>query len=349
MGKIDIYLADANKRYNVANAKIDAYCESMVAQYAINCKKAELKILQESGTEDDLNYLYEAAEGGAVESLKKAIEKIIEAFKKFVNEIKLKILSIIASKETDKNIEAIEKKVRFNPFLSKKKVKVEDTKKQLAVVAWAQAEYQKLISKIKSGKEVSPEEATQVHEEFTRKLKIAGGVAAAITVTVGAAILIVKKSGKSMSDEIEKIRKATDDLIGKAKDAGGEMHIKSQEALKRISSGLSKTGQAAIEALVNRWKSTLTIIRSATSKAKGGAKDNVTEESAVEQNEEKDEIDEFFESMSFDDEDDKLFDESDAQSIVDDIETDLFGESSDDEDDDDDFSSLFEEDVLGDL
>lgn len=341
MGKIDALMADASKRYNVVNAKIDAFCESMISQYEINCKKAELKIMQESGTQSDLDYLCEAAEGGAVESIKNAIDKIIEAFKKFVNEVKLKILSVIASKETDKNIENIEKKVRFNPFLSKKKVKVEDTKKQLAVVAWAQGEYQKLISKIKSGKEVTPDEATQVHEEFTKKIKIAAGIAAAVTVTVGAAILIVKKSGKSMSDEIESLRKTTSDLIAKAKDAGGEMHIKSQETLKRISSGLSNTGKAGVEALVNQWRSTLTVIRSAVSKVKGGAKDTVTEESV---NDEKDEIDKFFES--FGDDSDDLFGESDAQSVVDDIESDLFGESSID---DDDFSALFDEDVLGDF
>ena len=321
MGKIDALMADASKRYNVVNAKIDAFCESMISQYEINCKKAELKIMQESGTQSDLDYLCEAAEGGAVESIKNAIDKIIEAFKKFVNEVKLKILSVIASKETDKNIENIEKKVRFNPFLSKKKVKVEDTKKQLAVVAWAQGEYQKLISKIKSGKEVTPDEATQVHEEFTKRIKIAAGIAAAVTVTVGAA--------------------TTSDLIAKAKDAGGEMHIKSQETLKRISSGLSNTGKAGVEALVNQWRSTLTVIRSAVSKVKGGAKDTVTEESV---NDEKDEIDKFFES--FGDDSDDLFGESDAQSVVDDIESDLFGESSID---DDDFSALFDEDVLGDF
>ena len=342
MGKIDTYLSDANKRFNVLNAKVDAYCESMMAQYEINCKKAELKVMQESGTEDDLYYLYEAAEGSVVESLKKAIDKIIEAFKKFVNEVKLKILSIVASKETDKNIENIEKKVRFNPFLSKKKVKIEDTKKQLGVVAWAQAEYQKLISKIKGGKEVSPDEATQIQDEFNKKLKVAAGVAAAITVTVGAAVLLIKKSGKSMSDDIEGMRKNTYELMVKTKEPGEIIVAKNQETLRRIGAGLSKTGQSGIDIIVNRWKSALSIVRSAITKIKGGAKDGVTEESVKAT--EADELDKFFESMSFDD--DETFSESEAQSVVDDIENDLFGESSDD---DDDFSSLFDEDVLGDF
>lgn len=345
MGKIDTYLADANKRLNIVNAKIDAYCESMLSQYEINCKKAELKVMQESGTEDDLYYLYEAAEGGAVEALKKAIDKIIEAFKKFVNEVKLKILSIVASKETDKNIENIEKKVRFNPFLSKKKVKIEDTKKQLGVVAWAQGEYQKLISKIKGGKEVDPEEATQIQEEFTKRLKVAAGIAAAVTVTVGAAVMLIRKSGKSMSDDIEGMRKNTYELMVKAKEPGELIVAKNQETLRRISAGISKTGQSGIEIIVNRWKSALSVVRSAVSKIKGGAKDNVTEESAdTVQNVEKDDIDKFFES--FGDDSDDVFDESDAQSVVDNIESDLFGESSID---DDDFSALFDEDVLGDF
>lgn len=145
-----------------------------------------------------------------------------------------------------------------------------------------------------------------------------------------------------MSDDIEGMRKTTYELMVKTKEPGEIIVAKNQETLRRISAGLSKTGQSGIDIIVNRWKSALSIVRSAITKIKGGAKDGVTEESVKAT--EADELDKFFESMSFDD--DETFSESEAQSVVDDIENDLFGESSDD---DDDFSSLFDEDVLGDF
>ena len=342
--KITSYMEDATKRYDITNMKINAYMESVLTQYEINCKKSELKILQESGTDEDLYFLQENAAENAVEGIKKAVDKIVETFKKFISEIKVKIMSLIASKETNEALDGIEKKVKFNPFLSKKKVKIEDTKKQLKVIEWAQSEIQKLISKIKGGKEVTTEDVSKVKDEFDKKLKVAAGIGAALTVTVGAAIVYLKKSGKSMNDEIEKAKKVGLDLVESAKSVIGGMHVKYNSVIQMISSAATGFGKAAAEVVVSGWKTALQAVRSAVSKVKGAAS-NVENSGlpAMKESTGDDLIDSLINEF---DESGSLFDESDATDLLNDIENQLFGESEDDDSDLDDFISMFETDVL---
>lgn len=339
--KINAFLEEANHKFDVTNAKIDVYTESVLGQFEINCKKAELKVLTESGSMEDLHYLEEQAEGGAMEGIKKAIDKIIETFVNFVNEIKLKILTLIAKKETKKTIDDMEKKIKFNPFLSNKSVQIENTQKQLKVVAWANAELAKLISKIKSGKEVAVEEADKIFNEFKARMKSASGVESAVKTKLRDAASMLHKAGDNMADQIDKFSKITKELINDAKASAGELHKNAATTLKNIASKASAVGKEAITAIVNFWKSTVSVIRSAVSKIKDKPEsDETTNESTVDS-----------ELTSLEDE----IMESVGDSILNDIEKELFGESAEEsedvveesfEDDFEDFMKLLEEDVL---
>ena len=233
----------------------------------------------------------------------------------------------------------MEKKIKFNPFLSNKQVQVEDTKRQLNCVAWANAELQKLISKVKSGKKVEVEEVNSVAESFKKKMESAKGIPAAIKVKLGQAASMLKKAGDGMGDSIEKFSKITKELIANAKETAGELHVEASNALKAIASKASEIGRAAINAIVEFWRSTLAVIRSAVSKVKGEpANESVTE------------TDEILESMGED-----MIAESDSDSILAEIEKELFSENVDEseiqveesaDDDYDSFMKMFEEDVL---
>lgn len=334
--RIESLLLEANNRFDVTNAKIDAYVEHVLGQYEINCKKAELKVLTESGDFEDLMYFENEAVSSAIDSIKKAIDKIIETFVNIVNEIKLKILSTIAKKETKTAINEMEKKIKFNPFLSNKKVQVEDTKKQLNCVAWANSELQKLISKIKSGKKVEADEVDTIGTEFKKRMDAAKGIPAAIKTKLGNAASMLKKAGDGMADSIEKFSKITKELINDAKSAAGELHMEAANTLKSIASKASEIGRAAVNAIVEFWRSTLAVIRNAVSKAKPEAKN----ESAI--------SDAILDSMG-----EEMMLESNGDSVLADIENELFGEndfvneSTSDEDEYDSFMEMFELDVLG--
>ena len=59
----------AESSYNERDRKIDIYCESVNDQLAIDLKKAELFVMKESGTDEDLAYLEDGAIAEAGERL----------------------------------------------------------------------------------------------------------------------------------------------------------------------------------------------------------------------------------------------------------------------------------------
>ena len=55
--------------------KCDIFAESSFREFHINCMESELKVLTESGTEDDYKFLVEAAEESLFERIKKNMQR----------------------------------------------------------------------------------------------------------------------------------------------------------------------------------------------------------------------------------------------------------------------------------
>ena len=106
--EINRCLMEASNRYDVNAMKIDAILEATHREYEINCTASELKVMQENGTSDDLNYLLEEAGNGMVEKVLAALKKIREAIMKFFRDIKDKIISIFSKPENEEKVEQIE-------------------------------------------------------------------------------------------------------------------------------------------------------------------------------------------------------------------------------------------------
>ena len=100
LSMIDTYLENASNEYDITMAKVNSFLEAVDRQFEINCKEAEIKVLTESGTDDDLQFLIEAAEDGVVGSIVKALQKIKEAIIKFFSDIQAKIASMF-NKDTE--------------------------------------------------------------------------------------------------------------------------------------------------------------------------------------------------------------------------------------------------------
>lgn len=325
-------LNDAENRYNITNMKIDAYVEAVLSQYEINCKKAELKVMKESGTVDDFWYLQEAAGSNLVESLKKAIKKIIESFRSFVNEIKLKILSMITSKSSKEKIDKIEKKVKFNPFLSKKKVQVKDHKKVRGIIAWVKAEIRKILALIKTGKEVAKEKIPVLKEEFKKRMLQVTAIASAVTITAGVAIGSIKKKMSTVNQDITKADKETAEDIKAIEDAGGEKHEESFTELEKLAALRSEVGKEEVNDIVDEITGDLQIVGQAVTKNTEKTSDG------EEKKDEGSSTEESVEDSMFNDMKPnlgELFGESETDQMLKDIENGLFNESSDDDDDTD--------------
>lgn len=315
--KIESYMNTATKDHELVNMKVDAYAEAAYNQYEINCAKARLKVMMEDGTADDLLYLQEEAANGFIDSIKKAIDKIIEALKKFCNTIKLKVLSMITSKETKEGLSAIEKKVKLNPFLSKKKVQIENTEAEEKVVHETFGKFQRLLSKLKGGKEVSVEEITDIEDEAESKLKQKAGVGAAITITVSAAVALLKKRVSNIGEDIDKMEKISKSILEEAKDAGGDIQADMASTLQKLSSAVASIGKKGASIVVDGVTTVLTALKSVVSKVSGNTADTVAESGEND--------DEFLESMASD----LIKNSTDSNdSLLEEMENELFGESS---------------------
>lgn len=198
------------------NIKIDAYCEHVLDELDMNYEASELKVMEESGTDADYEYLIEEAENGAVTKLSNALKKVIDAFKEFISSIKSKVVRLICNANTKTVLKKIEKKLRINPFLSKKKVKIIDKKKPLAVIAKYKSTADKSIAKIKAGAfaKVDITSISSAKDAYAHAYKAAiAGAAALTTVTVGNLVKMINKEYSDLPNHIDHIDKETTQVL----------------------------------------------------------------------------------------------------------------------------------------
>lgn len=192
------YLSISND-FDIRGKKIDAYIESASREFAINVKQSELKVIEESGTDDDLSFLYEAAEDGYIVKLKSAIKAVIDAFVKFMTDLKDKVVRIIVRKDSREQMKKIEKKVKMNPFLAKKKVKINNTDAEIKCInefkSKCDKETAKELSKIKSADDIRIGALRDTFDSNYKKVIIA--TAGAVTITL---VALVAKINKQMED-----------------------------------------------------------------------------------------------------------------------------------------------------
>ena len=281
---------------------------------------------------DTLMAMREAAEGGVMDSIAKAIDKIIEAFKKFYHEMKLKVLSKIVKSEFKYAVEQIKKRIKLNPFFARKKIKIANTEKQSGVIAWFQAELAKILAKLRSGKNVTPEELDDLDDEYKKRFDAASKISNAVNTTVSNASEIASKAANKISDSIDRAFKFTNDHLKAAKDVASGAASEVASRARRVASMLSSAGKDMINVLINAVLDVVASIRSAASKLTGKEKDteDVKEESVF--------TDDELDSMAS-----EILEHSyDVDDMIASIEADIFGESGMDSDDEDE-SSYFED------
>ena len=186
-------MLESEKQLNIAITKADIFTEASYKNLEINRQEADLKVLTESGTYDDLNYLYEAASEGFVNKVKKAVEKIADSLVEFINKIVTKVKSVFGTERAKKTLDAVEKAANSNSKVKNKKITIKDGSK-------AEKEIQKEIdglrgklSRFKVGR-ASKADIKSVDESISRinKKKVAL-IAGTTVITVGAGIVLLRK------------------------------------------------------------------------------------------------------------------------------------------------------------
>lgn len=201
----------AEKRFSVGMNRATAHGNFAVVEAAIAIEEAEIGFLESNMTEEDMTLRIEQASQGVVGKVRDAIKAIIEKVKEFFKAIKNKIVSIFSSEKSKQDIEALEKKVKLNPFARNKKVVMPETEKKIALIKKTQAKYAQLIAKLKSGKKVEKEEISSVKSFFDKEYaKIAGATA---TVGAVAAFALIKKRMNSVGKEVDDVEQAGITLI----------------------------------------------------------------------------------------------------------------------------------------
>ena len=201
---INAYLEEAEQSFDLSLMKVEALMEASKRQLEINYTAAELKVMQENGTDDDLAYLLEEANNGLLESAKASIKKILDAIIKFFSDLRDKISSSLFSQENKRKLEELQKKIKVFPLIGKKKVVVEDISKHEKNANKHLSDLAKLKAKAKSGQSVSPEDVDKVQKSFMEEHGKLIGVGAAITVTVAAAIGLLVAFNKGGFQKIQK-------------------------------------------------------------------------------------------------------------------------------------------------
>lgn len=190
------------------NAKYDAICEAT----AINLDAAENKVIMESGTDEDLEALFEAANTEGTEKRKGVLESIFETIKKFIATIKSKISSIF----TKEKAEALksEKEVKDNGVL--------DTVagKASGIMAEAKALFTKLVhgGKVDDG-------AISALSEKAKKIGVVAAAGAGATVAGKVFYDKIMKSSKEI-DAMDNSADVLQSLYHSAKDGKDDKKLK---------------------------------------------------------------------------------------------------------------------------
>ena len=346
-------MLESEKQLNIAIKKADIFTEASYKNLEINRQEADLKVLTESGTYDDLNYLYEAASEGFVNKVKKAVEKIADSLVEFIDKIVTKVKAVFGTDRAKKTLDAVEKAANGNSKVKNKKITIKDGSK-------AEKEIQKEIdglrgklSRFKAGR-ASKADIKSVDESIHRinKKKVAL-ITVTTAITVGSAIVLLRKLvSETDSDNgaaIKDAKKMASQIKMEGVDTSDEDILK---ATQKLHSGIATLVKDKLKCRFEYMSSIISGLRGKSSGPLPSAaealdkrreminktKDQIKldRESGVNIRESVEEEFETFESV--DEENDRiymnnLYDEVFGESVEEEVETDEVTEESSEEDD----------------
>lgn len=256
---------------NLDMKKAQVVSESARRELALNYEQAELKVMNENGTTDDLHYYYTEAKEGFVGTIAKCIKKIKDAILKFFSTIKTKIVSFIHKQETTDAVEKIEKKVKLVPFLKKKKVLVENYNEEAKLANETISKLNKIKAKAMGNQEVTVEEIDEVKKTFLEKHGKLIGVGMAATVSIGVALTLIK----NMQKESENVTVKFEEISKKACEDAEKMisKVNNPVVASKYADAVATVTKTTQESFIRTWKGAISTVGQAV-KTQGKTKIN---------------------------------------------------------------------------
>ena len=277
--------AKLSKAFDVSMMQVDAYMEACDREYNLHLKQAELKCLKENGTMDDYAYLESAAEEGAVAKIRKVVDKLIEVWKNFISTVKTKIIAKIASAETRQVLSRAEKKVKLNPLLARKKVKVRDIRKPLGVIKKYKTSTDKAAARAVKGlfTETNLKTLQDSKELFREEFRnsIAGEVALT-TITVSALLAKLNSEVEKLPSYVDGMGKTHSTILEKLKvTVGAEAAASATAATNACAAFSTEIAKAEVNTHVDAIMNMISVLKDAVIRQKGNKDVEAIEESAA--------------------------------------------------------------------
>ena len=175
--------------------KINLFAEASYSDYEINLKEIGLKVLKENGTEEDYNFLATEAVKDYYEKAKRGIQKIIDTIAKWLRNCKDKIVSFFTSKKTTEALDKLEEVCDNNPKIKSQKIDCEDAEKKVKALQKGIDAIKKKIAKVEAKGHATDDDLTSLEDINNDTKKKVAAISAASVITVGGAILLLKKFG----------------------------------------------------------------------------------------------------------------------------------------------------------
>lgn len=244
-------LREINSAYDINVMRINAVVEAANRQREINFHEAELKVMQESGTDDELTMLIEAAESDFVENIQKAIEALRQAVIKFFSECRQKLVDLMSKRDDANKLDQLEKRMKLIPLIGKKKVMVEDYDAEVALAKKSLKELQGLTAKLRGKQEVDASAVASIKKSYDDAHGDLIGASNAKTVSINDAVKMAKKMIASGNAELKEREdtalKACDDAKKDAEKANANVANQIANAICHI----CKTAQNDYHRCVN--------------------------------------------------------------------------------------------------
>lgn len=220
-------LREINSAYDINTMRINAVVEAANRQREINFHEAELKVMQESGTDDELAMLIEAAESDFVENIQKALDALRQAVIKFFSECRQKLVDLMSKRDDANKLDQLEKRMKLIPLIGKKKVMVEDYDAEVSLAKKHLKDLSGLTAKLRGKQEVDASAVAAVKKSYDDDHGDLIGASNAKTVSINDAVKMAKKMIASGNAELkereETALKACDDAKKDAEKANANV------------------------------------------------------------------------------------------------------------------------------
>ena len=213
-------LNEVSSTFDLYMMKVNAVTEAAQRELVINYGEAEVKVMTESGTADDLAFYYEEAEKSFKEKIIATIEKIKAALEKFFSEIKSKVLDMINSVKTSEALTKIKQRLKIFPIMKNKQVVVENYPEQEKTCSKFWSQILKFKAKFKAGQNVDIDEINNAEKNFEDEHEKVVGVRAAVKMTIGNAVNLLEKLKGDANNFINKNQRDANELLDDCKKLG---------------------------------------------------------------------------------------------------------------------------------